>query len=103
MLLGLLSRLAGDEVTMSGTALRPAPQAGTPPRDAGPSAGTYVLTLTGTGLSHEAVSGFALALEATGLFERVTLLETLRSRIGRFDAVGFRLECAIAGAEEGNP
>jgi Tfp pilus assembly protein PilN len=64
-----------------------------------PALDRYTLRLSGLGRSQEAVSAYVLALEGSGLFERVTIQQTeaRRSDTG-IGGVGFRLEASLVGA-----
>jgi len=53
------------------------------------------LTVAGLGKTQYAVSQFALRLEATGLFARVSLIETNREAFERGEAIAFRVECSM--------
>ena len=55
----------------------------------------YVLEASGMARSHAAANQFVLRLEATGLFSRVTLLDTAREPFLDKDAIAFRVECAL--------
>jgi hypothetical protein len=57
--------------------------------------GRYTLALTGLTRTQDAATAIAIALEGTGLFERVSLLEARRAGFRGEDAVNFRLECAL--------
>jgi Tfp pilus assembly protein PilN len=56
----------------------------------------YTLSLSGLVRTQDSASAIAIALERTGLFERVTLKETRRSAFRGDEAVNFSLECAMA-------
>lgn len=64
-----------------------------------PAVDRYTLRVSGLGRSQEAVSAYVLALESSGLFERVTIRQTeaRRSDAG-VGGVGFRFEASLAGA-----
>lgn len=95
MLFALLARTAGQTVWIESAALKPeAPGArsgSTGPR----SPARLVLAVSGLGESHEAVTSFVLALESTGLFERVTPLEMRRQQANAIEVVAFRIECVL--------
>lgn len=55
----------------------------------------YVLEASGMARSHAAANEFVLRLERTGLFARVTLLDTAREPFLDKDAIAFRVECAL--------
>jgi hypothetical protein len=55
----------------------------------------YTLGLTGLTRTQDAASNIAIALERTGIFEHVTLLEARRAAFLGQEVVSFRLECAL--------
>jgi hypothetical protein len=63
----------------------------TPPADVTP----YVLEAAGLADSHAAANQFILRLEQTGLFSKVTLLDTAREAFLDGNRVAFRVECAF--------
>jgi hypothetical protein len=115
-LLGLLSTKAGNDVFLRSCGVRPRDPAAyaAPVKPAGPPARpaaggkpppppdpTVLVALAGLGASQASVSQFALRLEATGLFDRVRLLETSREVAVGLQLVSFRIECTLA--EPGKP
>lgn len=72
-------------------------KADSPP--AQPSVDRYTLRVSGLGRSQEAVSAYVLALESSGLFERVTIRQTeARRSDSGVGGVGFRFDASLAGA-----
>ncbi len=59
------------------------------------------LGVAGYGRSSQSVSGFVLALEETGLFDQVRLLDSRREPFDAGHAIAFRLECVVTDEEEG--
>src|SRR4051812_17169627 len=55
----------------------------------------YVLEATGLALDYPAANQFVLRLEATGLFSRVTLLDTAKESFMEKNKTAFRLECVL--------
>ena len=55
----------------------------------------YVLEASGLADSHAAANQFILRLERTGLFSKVTLLDTAREAFLDGNRVAFRVECAL--------
>ncbi len=55
----------------------------------------YTLTLAGMGRSQAAISQYVLRLENTGLFDRVTLIESKLAPFGGGEAVSFRIGCTL--------
>jgi hypothetical protein len=117
-LLALLAAKAGDDVFLKEcrvqpreppppAAARPAGAAAaakpTPAKPAGPPPPAVVVGLAGLGASQASVSQFALRLEATRLFDRVTLLDSSRQQAAGLDLVGFRIECTMADPGRGAP
>jgi hypothetical protein len=74
--------------------LAPAVNAASGP-SAAPTQPSYTLVLTGMGLSQGAISRYVLRLEQTGLFDRVTLVESKRMPFGDSEAVSFRIGCTM--------
>jgi hypothetical protein len=110
--MALLAAKAGPDVALRGCTVRPkdpepqqpkAPQpkdpkksgAKTPARPEPPPEPVMVLTVSGLGKTQFAVSQFALRLEATGLFARVSLIETNREAFEKGEAIAFRVECSL--------
>jgi Tfp pilus assembly protein PilN len=65
------------------------------------SAGHVLLHLSGLGRSQAAVAQFVLQLEASDLFERVTLLQTTRQEFLGGEAMAFELDCPLRGRTGG--
>jgi hypothetical protein len=109
LLLAILAGQTGDEVVLKGCNLRVAatpaptppvlparPGAGQVPVAAGalqPTAHRFTVNASGVAKSQLAVTKFVLRLEQTGLFARVTLLDTTREAFVDGEAIGFRVEC----------
>lgn len=55
----------------------------------------YTLALTGMGKTQAAISQYVLRLENTGLFSRVTLIESRLAPFGSGEAVSFRIGCTL--------
>ena len=101
VLLALLAETTGEDVVLRSVSVVPpltatAP-AGPTAAGAGPTAPApeVVLELAGVGQTQLAVSRHVLRLEQTGLFARVTLLDTGREPFLNSPAIGFRLQCAF--------
>jgi hypothetical protein len=62
-----------------------------------------LLHLAGLGRSQTDVAQFVLRLEGTDLFEHVNLLHTSRQVLMGNEAVGFELDCPLAGEIGGTP
>lgn len=60
-----------------------------------PGAARYALRVAGVGKTQAVISQYVLGLEQTGLFERVTLVETRRTPFASGEAVSFKLECLL--------
>lgn len=112
-LLALLAAKAGEDVTLKGCSVRPRQtSAVAAPRPAPGVAGaspavahdpTLIVNVLGLGSSQTAVSQFALRLEATRLFDRVTLLDTSREAFAGEQLVSFRIECTLAEPLKASP
>ena len=99
ILLALLAKATGEDVVLRSVLVAPptnAPMsAAAAPGKPGapPPAPEVVLELTGVGQSQLAVSQHVLRLEQTGLFSKVTLLDTNREAYVNSNVIGFRLQC----------
>jgi len=95
----LIARERGEEVVLEGCDLRPVAPSGkaTDAKADRPTiAAEYSLALTGLTRSQKSVSGYVLALEKTGLFESVQLVETRSRTEAQQQLVGFTVRCALA-------
>lgn len=122
ILLGWLSNMVSEDVVLRECRLTPVP----PEEDAGETdAGArqvvhrnqeqdapwrgaappqaFVFELRGLGGSQQAVSDFVLRLEGSGLFDRVTLIETHREPFLSSTAIAFELRCPLSGKGGGTP
>jgi hypothetical protein len=111
VLLAVLAQKIGDDVVLKGIRVHPAgatAAAGrTDPRRttvmATPSGGPggaggeapFVLEASAMAKTHAAANRFVLELERTGLFAKVTLLDTAREPFLVGEAIAFRLECSL--------
>lgn len=115
ILLAVLARKIGDDVVLKGVRVHPAgasasaartdprrttvmaaPGAGGPGGAGGPIAEPpFVLEASGMAKTHAAANRFVLELEKTGLFAKVTLLDTAREPFLVGEAIAFRLECSL--------
>lgn len=95
LLLGLISRKADERIILSRCELTES-QPGEKGADAeSASIGGAILRLDGFGRSQGAVADFVLALETTGVFDRVALLQSRSQAILGTDAAAFRIECQM--------
>ena len=112
ILLALFSDTLGDDVVLAKCELKriggelPAPAAANAPvvkisappkKPAAPELPSWQLLTSGMGRSPAAVSQFVLRLEATGLFDRVALVKTMREPFRNAEATAFTLECQLKG------
>jgi hypothetical protein len=98
ILLALLATTTRDDVVLRSVLIAPPPNAPVPAMTAAkpgsaPAAPEVVLELTGVGQSQLAVSQHVLRLEQTGLFSKVTLLDTNREAYVNSNVIAFRLQC----------
>ena len=103
--MSLLAAKSGADVVLKGCTVRPRDPAPPPPPPKKPGAKAapapppaepvMLVSVMGRGRSQQAVSQFVLRLESTGLFGRVTLVETNRDNSERVDAIGFRIDCSL--------
>ena len=112
IMLGLLGHQVGDRVVLKSCNVRqatarvaaPSPRRAEPRRPGGraepepaavPEAPPFVLEASGIAVDHASANKFVLRLEHTGLFSKVTLLETAREPFFDKNAIAFRIECAL--------
>jgi hypothetical protein len=105
VLLGLLAKTTGDDVVLRAVSIAPPPNVAGPAPVAAGTAGAnatqpkampdVVLDVGGIGRSQLAVSQHVLRLEQTGLFSKVTLLDTGREAYLNGNAIAFRLQCTF--------
>jgi hypothetical protein len=95
-----LAQDAARQIVLSSCALEPlregvAPPSATAAQSAAATQPKYTLVLTGMGRSQAAISQYVLRLEQTGLFDRVTLIESKRGPFAGGEAVSFRIGCGL--------
>lgn len=95
VLLGLVAGLRGDEIVLGTVDLSAGP-GGAPGRPSG-----YTLLLAGSARSHQSVTQFALRLESTGLFERVTIGDTRVQEHEGGSQVAFQVRCTLTEVGKG--
>jgi hypothetical protein len=99
ILLALLAKTTGEDVVLRSVLVAPPPNAPVPAAATPGKPGTppplpeVVLELAGIGQSQLAVSQHVLRLEQTGLFSKVTLLDTGREAYLNSNVIAFRLQC----------
>ncbi|MEX0741797.1 MAG: PilN domain-containing protein [Phycisphaeraceae bacterium] len=98
LLLRLLAEELKDPVMLTTLRLEPmSPTGAAMSNSEGPGyQSRYRLRLSGLGQDQAAVSAFVLRLEQTGLFEKVTMIDTRREPFRGSTAVGFRMECELS-------
>ncbi|MCW5777056.1 MAG: PilN domain-containing protein [Phycisphaeraceae bacterium] len=89
VLLALLSRDRGDDLALTSCHLESLVEGG------------YKLSIGGLSRTPEHITEFTLALERSGVFDRVRLIETVRRATPRGEAVAFSLDCVL-GSPVGN-
>ena len=89
VLLALLSRDRGDELALTNCHLEALDEGG------------YSLSIGGLSRTPEHITEFTLALERSGVFDRVRLVETVRRATPRGEAVACSLVCRL-GSPAGN-
>ena len=89
----LLAHEGSDRVMLRTCELSPAGQA-----TAGIPAGPFVLLATGVARTPADAQEYAIRLQKTGLFDRVTLVDTHREPFAGLEAAAFRIECALGAA-----
>ena len=119
IMLGLLGQQVGDDIVLKSCRVRPssvaravapaarrgAPRTAAPAADAAQPAEPppFALDVSGMALDHAAANKFLLRLEQTGLFTKVSLLDTAREPFFDKNAVAFRLECALNQSPPNDP
>jgi Tfp pilus assembly protein PilN len=122
LLLAALAGRQGDDIVLSRCEISPVKDEGHAPLPASPTppvqavsmpakpaatpalshvAGHVLLHVSGLGRSQAAVAQFVLQLEASDLFERVTLLQTTRQEFLGGEAMAFELDCPLRGRTGG--
>jgi hypothetical protein len=103
LLLGLISRKADERIVLSRCELTESQPAEKGVEAESASIGGAILRLDGFGKSQGAVAEFVLALETTGVFDRVALLQSHSQPILGTDAAAFRIECQMQPRKAGSP
>lgn len=104
VLLRMLANLRGSDVTLSAIALEPVPEpAPEPGKPAGKAKGpspreAYTLRLEGAARGQLGVADFAQALQDSGVFESVRLLDSKAEGEPGASVVRFRLACDLGDA-----
>lgn len=94
ILMALISQTRGDQIVLKRLAVQQARSNGSMTDRLAVSDG-YRVRIDGYGLTQGAVSSFALHLERTKVFSRVTVLTTSREPFMGKSAVGFEFECLL--------
>jgi len=89
----LLAQEGSDRVMLRTCELSPAG-----PATAGVPAGPFVLLAAGVARTPADAQQYAIRLQKTGLFDRVTLVDTHREPFAGLEAAAFRIECALGAA-----
>ena len=103
LLLGLISRTAGEQIVLSRCELNESQPTGKGAEVETAGVGGAILRLDGLGKTQAAVAGFVLQLETAGLFNRVTLLQSHSQPLFGNEAAAFRIECVMQPAQGGTP
>jgi len=97
LLLTLLAQKADDQMVLRSCQLRPAGgPAGEGKAADAPVAEGLVVVVTGVARSPQTAQQYVLRLEKTGLFGRVTLVETRREPFLNGEASAFRADCVLS-------
>lgn len=106
VVLALLARNLDDDLVLKRCKLQPEvvrKAAGSPQHAAGAQANEperFTLEISGFGRSQKAISQFALRLERTNLFQKVTLVQTNREPFVTGRAMAFQIRCLLGRREE---
>jgi hypothetical protein len=95
LLLGLISRKADERIILSRCELNESQPGEKGAEAESASIGGAILRLDGFGTTQGAVAEFVLALETTGVFDRVALLQSHSQPILGTNAAAFRIECQM--------
>jgi len=93
-LLALLAQKSGEQVVLRTCLLKPVASAA---GDGGAPAGAFTLTLMGMARSAADAQDYAIRLQNTNLFDRVTLVDTRREPFLGLETSAFRVECELGG------
>ena len=93
ILLALLGDELGDRVVLSSVRIEPTADQNKNASATSAVAQRYTLHLQGVGQTQALVSQYVLKLEASKLFDRITLIDSNRAPFGSGEAVSFRLGC----------
>jgi len=105
LLLQLLAQQSGGRATLTACTLVPAKgEASDAAKPAPGRVGRFLLTIQGVVEDPKSATDFAVDLERTKVFDRVTLVETARTTAQGREMLGFRIECALSDSvAEGQP
>lgn len=95
LLLGLVSRTADERIILSRCELTESQPAEKGAEAESANIEGAILRLDGFGKTQAAVAAFVLQLETTGVFDRVSLLQSHSQPVLGADAAAFRIECAM--------
>lgn len=96
ILLALLPRQGGGRAEFTSCVLSPRKVEGATVAAGRPS--SYSLLLEGQVPDPKAATDLAVDLERTTLFDKVSLVDTNRVRVGEQDVIRFRIECVLSDA-----
>lgn len=100
LLLEYLSQAKGERIVLLGVRIDPGKAGDTAQEKKGQSAKPkliYTLEVEGAGLAPTDVTGFVLTLERSGIFQRVSLMQTSRSIVQSTSASTFTIICELRG------
>lgn len=100
LLLTLLAHKTDDQMVLRSCQFRPASDvAGEAKATDNHAAGGLLIIITGVARSPQGAQQYVLRLEKTGLFDRVTLVETRREPFLNGEAAGFRVDCVLSASD----
>lgn len=98
-LLALLAEKADNQMVLRSCQLRPAAEVAGEARSAEMhAAGSLMVIVSGVARSPQGAQQYVLRLEKTGLFDRVTLVETRREPFLNGEASAFRVDCVLSAS-----
>lgn len=100
LLLTLLAHKVDDQMVLRSCQLRPASEVtGDAKAIETHATGGLLIVITGVARSPQGAQQYVLRLEKTGLFDRVTLVETRREPFLNGEAAAFRVDCVLSASD----
>ena len=100
-LLGVVSRATDEQIVLGRCEMSEAKPAGSSGGSVSTDPGPVTLRLEGYGKTQVAVAGFVLRLETTGVFDRVSLVQSRREPVLNTDSTAFEIVCLMQPSRRG--